>query len=118
MTSRHSSKPAGPDSASAIHATRRAGARRELAQRIVVRRGGDEFEAWTLNVSRGGIRLILEDPLDPDDAVDVHIGAEAGAEAGKRPGRVVWVQKEQDGVVVGIAFLDVTADVPPGAPQP
>lgn len=61
---------------------------------------GEMLHGWALNVSRGGVRVILEE--------DVQLGAEfevtlsTGADpVTSCPGRVVWVQ-EEDGVVCGI----------------
>jgi hypothetical protein len=81
---------------------RRAGTRREVSERITLVHDGGSFEGWALNVSRGGVRAILEDKVELGREFDVEVGAEDSL---KRRGRVVWVQEEPDGVIVGIEFL-------------
>jgi len=97
-----------------VHATRRGsgGARRETADRVVLRRVGEQLNGWALNLSRGGVRLILEDPVELGGAYAVCVG---GDEIG-RQGRVVWVQEEQDGMIVGVEFLDGEGGVPTSEP--
>jgi hypothetical protein len=83
------------------------------------------LEGWALNVSRGGIRVILEDKVEPGDEFEVTLlGGSAGPESGDVPassrvqrGCVVWVQEESDGVVAGIAFKDTPAGGEPSAPD-
>jgi hypothetical protein len=83
------------------------------------------LEGWALNVSRGGIRVILEDKVEPGDELDITFGdtsaAPAEGPAGPvstrtRRGCIVWVQEESDGVVAGIAFKNGGASSVP--PQP
>jgi hypothetical protein len=76
---------------------------------------GREIEGWTLNVSRGGIRVVVEEPLELGGEYEVSVGEE---EHVKRPCRVVWVQDEADGQIVGVQFLDTNAGTvpPPNAP--
>jgi hypothetical protein len=91
--------------------------------------GGDRvsLEGWALNVSRGGVRAIVdgssvegaaageETPLpkllELGRALEITLG-----EAKARPGKIVWVQEEPDGAVMGIAFSDTPSDS--GAPPP
>lgn len=106
-----------------VHATRRAGARHEVSTRVTLRcvaaRPVDTLEGWALNVSRGGIRVILEDKVEPGEEFDITVldslagaAAAAGAPGGSdapvstrvQRGCIVWVQEESDGVVAGIAF--------------
>ena len=101
-------------------------ARREASDRAVLRAGGGEVSGWTLNRSRGGVRLVIEEPVLPGTEYEVHIADEPA-----RRGRVVWVQTEADGQIVGVQFLDAagrplagselegpgsTPDTPPGRP--
>jgi hypothetical protein len=82
---------------------RRGGARREVTERItVIVDGREPMEGWALNVSRGGVRAILEEKLSLGAELDIEVGAEDSL---KRRGRVVWVQEEPDGVIVGIEFV-------------
>jgi hypothetical protein len=123
-----------PDKVAAdgLHATRRGGARRGLSARVTLtgRSGkvlGQVLEGWALNVSRGGVRVILEEKVDLGAEFDVTLSGVV-AEGGPSPdassnwpapasdgrdgtvdvpstGRIVWVQEEPDGVVAGIEFF-------------
>jgi hypothetical protein len=111
--------------AGAVHETRRqSGARHEISKRVAVKRlgakGGDgvpSLEGWALNISRGGLRVILEEKVEPGDDVEVALldsSADGGPSSGSvHVGRVVWVQEEHDGVVAGIAFANATPSSPP-----
>jgi len=81
------------------------GARREASERVLVRSAGFETHGWTLNVSRGGIRAIVEDPLAPGIEYELTVGDEE-TNAPRRAG-VVWLQDEADGQIVGLKYLDV-----------
>jgi len=99
-----------PPSSDTPHNQRRqsGGARVEASDRVVIRNGGLEASGWTLNVSRGGLRAVLEQPLDPGLEYEVEVG-----EAGARRACVVWTKAEADGQIVGLRFLDVEGSVPP-----
>jgi hypothetical protein len=87
-----------------MHATRRGGARHEVSSRVTLKRAsGGVLEGWALNVSRGGVRVILEENVDLGSEFDVILstGEESSA---PQVGRIVWVQEEPDGVVAGIEF--------------
>lgn len=102
---------AGPP---AGHATRRkAGARRNISKRIQLSFKGRRLEAWVLNVSRGGMRLLLETPLEAGDELEasVPLGDELEGEPVPRPVRVVWADRQVDGTFAGLEFLDVRASV-------
>ncbi len=89
-----------------VHATRRGGARHDVTARVTLRckgKTGPVLEGWALNISRGGIRVILEDKVELAAEFEVVLTTEG--EAGSPvQGRVVWVQEEPDGVVAGIEF--------------
>ena len=88
-----------------LHPTRRqGGARRELSERVVFRGEGREVDGWALNASRSGLRAIVEEVIPLGAEFDVEVG-----EAPARPGRVVWLQEEKDGAIVGVSFLDEAA---------
>jgi hypothetical protein len=90
--------------------TRRAGgARREVTERVHLFRGEQELDGWALNVSRGGLRLIVEDKVSLGEELGVVMG-----DGARREGRIVWIQEEPDGSILGMAFLDA----PEGAPPP
>ncbi len=92
-----------PPDGSGLPPTRRqtGGSRREASDRIRVDVSGREIEGWALNVSRGGVRVILDEALQPGTQVRVAIGDQP-----PRDGRVVWVQEEPDGAIVGFEFID------------
>lgn len=110
------SKPVDPDSGK--HNTRRStgGARREASERVLLRRGSEEITGWTLNVSRGGVRVIVEDPLVIDDELEVQVGDVEDCIV--HPGRVVWIKEQADGQIVGVQFTDVEGAVAPSQPPP
>jgi hypothetical protein len=91
------------------HATRRRAARRNVAKRIRLAFRGRALEAWVLNVSRGGLRLLLESPLVAGDQFEAHVptGDDFDGEPAPRPVRVVWADRQADGTIAGVEFLDV-----------
>jgi len=115
VTNRRSLIPSGADPGR-VHATRRGEARHELSARVSLKptsgppvNGAPPLEGWALNVSRGGLRVILEQKVDLGAEFEVTIASPDPASAPKA-GRVVWVQEEPDGVVAGIEFRDVTEE--------
>ncbi len=111
------------------------GARREAIDRVKLvlgaGPGGDHVsvEGWALNVSRGGVRAIadassvegaeevlsLSKLLELGRELEVLLGDDAA-----RPARIVWIQEEPDGAIIGLAFSDVVSDSsvpPPPGPQ-
>ncbi|WP_394832112.1 PilZ domain-containing protein [Pendulispora rubella] len=95
---------------------RRSDVRREVSERIQLRKldpnappdtdpaAGPLLDGWALNVSRGGIRCILEESVELGDEFEITIG-EVGNAPMTRRGRIVWVQEEADGLIVGVEFL-------------
>lgn len=81
------------------------GARFEASERVLVRGTAFETHGWTLNVSRGGIRAIVEDPLIQGSEYQLIVGDEETSLA--RRASVVWLQDETDGQIVGLKYLDV-----------
>jgi hypothetical protein len=75
---------------------------------------GQVLEGWALNVSKGGVRVILEEKVELGTEFEVTLtsvspptrasGADAEASPAHSVGRIVWVQEEPDGVVAGIEF--------------
>jgi hypothetical protein len=109
LSSSTSNKPPSSDTP---HNQRRqtGGARIEASDRVLIRWADEEITGWTLNVSRGGLRAVLEQPLDPAVEYDVVVG-----EAPARRACVAWSKAEADGQIVGLRFLDVDGSVPPEA---
>lgn len=94
--------PLGSDILDSVPQRRNLGGPRvEASERVDLRAEGasESFPAWTLNLSRGGIRLVVEQPIAIGSAFYVTIG-----EAAPRPARVVWVREEADGQIVGMKF--------------
>lgn len=124
VTERSNPPPGGtPGSAglnklpSGVHAMRRGGARREVTERVTLRaEDGRVLDGWALNVSRGGLRAILEEKVLLGQKFEVGVGTD---EVIHRAGRIVWVQEEPDGVIVGIEFTGLSGthkSVPPPPP--
>lgn len=115
--------PGGIKITSGVHAMRRSGTRREVTERVNLKSlddpGAAPLEGWALNVSRGGLRAILEEKVELGQRFEVSVG---GEDAPYRPGRVVWVQEEPDGVIVGLEFTGLSglhaATAPVPAPDP
>ena len=91
----------------------------EASERVTLTSSsGGELTGWALNISRGGLRAILEE--------NVELGAEfaiaIGDDPPKKRGRIVWIQEEPDGAIVGIEFLGVPdaggAPAPPPEGEP
>jgi hypothetical protein len=105
---RNLTPPMGVPTLTGAHAMRRGGARREVSERVILEASsGVREEGWALNVSRGGVRVILEHTVQLGQEFDVTVG-DANSSPLQRRGRVVWVQEEKDGVVVGLEFVGVS----------
>jgi len=74
---------------------------------------GGEISAWTLNVSRGGLRLIVEDPVVVGTAYEVIVG-----EGQPRQATVVWTREEADGQIAGLKFNDMEGGEVPSSTPP
>jgi hypothetical protein len=117
MKNRRHLTPSNGVETDGVHAMRRGGARREVSERVSLQSvaGGPLVEGWALNVSKGGVRVILEDKVDLGKEYDVTVGdLEKGGTAAR--GRIVWVQEEPDGAVVGIEFVGQSGTHPSAAP--
>jgi hypothetical protein len=91
--------------------TRRAGgARQNVSYRVAFLRADAEITGWALNLSRGGLRAVVEDRVQLGEELDIRI-EEIRVE---RRGQVVWTQEEPDGTIVGIAFHERIEDPPSG----
>jgi hypothetical protein len=108
---KHLTPPRGMRAAFGAQELRRE-VRREVSERVAFKSGEGPsalaFDGWTLNVSRGGVRAIIERPVALGDVFDVTVGL-ADASPLVRQGRVVWFQEEADGFIVGVAFLGTHA---------
>lgn len=98
---------------------RRGGARHEVSLRVLLTGVGtsDQLEGWALNVSRGGVRVILEEKVELGIEFDVTVGdPDAGGTSAR--GRIVWVQEEPDGVIAGIEFVGQSGTHKSSPPPP
>ncbi len=77
----------------------------------MVKAAGFETNGWTLNVSRGGIRAIVEEPLTQGIEYLLTVGDEEASST--RRATVVWSQDEADGQIVGLKYLDEDGTMPP-----
>lgn len=112
-----SSSDDGPQG-TGVHNTRRAGgARREASSRVTLRRFGPDgptgegIVGWTLNISRGGVRVVVEEMFEENEELLVTVGD--GDEAQTHHARVAWVRDEADGQIIGVQYLDVEGTIPP-----
>lgn len=116
VTKKTDSTPAeGIKVPSGVHAMRRGGARREVTERVSLKaEDGRALEGWALNVSRGGVRAILEDKVVLGQKFEITLGDSELS----RTGRVVWVQEEPDGVIVGFEFSGLSGTHKSAPPDP
>ncbi len=64
-----------------------------------------EHDGWALNISRGGIRVVIEGRVELGQEYEVRDLDPDIAEGGPFMARVVWVQDEPDGAIVGLEFV-------------
>lgn len=89
---------------------REGGARKNVSYRVIFVRGEVEIPGWALNLSRGGLRAIIEERVELGEELEIHI-PDIQVE---RRGQVVWAQDEPDGAIVGISFQERLEEPPPG----
>ena len=102
-----------PDIVAGLPPTRRVGgSRKEASDRLRFVIGERSVDGWALNKSRGGIRAIVDEVIELGTALQLFI-ADA---AEPRPARIVWIQEEPDGAIVGVEFTDSDGRLsePPG----
>ena len=123
MKNRRSLTPAqGIDSPVGVHAMRRGGARRDVTARVTMNEIDGELvlEGWALNVSRGGVRVILEETVELGKEFDVKVG-DPDKDGTSARGRIVWVQEEPDGIIAGVEFVGESglhpSSMPPAPPE-
>ena len=102
--------PASLSGQNAPARTRRTDARRGVSEKITVKKigeGGKEGEVvstgWAINMSRSGIRAILEERILAGVDYAVTVGEDGTTQLTRRA-RVVWLQEEHDGFVAGLEF--------------
>jgi len=96
-----------------------------VSERVVFRSQAGvqpDREGWALNMSRGGLRAILDDggKVELGEEYEIFVGPAIDEATGKR-GRIVWLQEEPDGFVVGVEYVGLSGThaaaptAPPGA---
>lgn len=65
----------------------------------VLARSGARHDGTAVDLTHGGVGLILACPLAPDEMVVIE-----GLETGPCRGRVRWIRKVQDGYRIGLSF--------------
>ena len=85
------------------------GARREATERVSLKAPGFETTGWTLNISRGGLRAIVEERLAMGIDYEILVGDAPTA----RRATLVWSQEQADGQIVGLKYLDIEGSLPP-----
>lgn len=75
--------------------------------------GSRDVEAWTLNLSRGGVRVVVEDPIYVGAIYEVTVGDQQA-----RTARVVWLREEADGQIAGLKFEDAEGGESPSSSFP
>ncbi|HLK37691.1 MAG TPA: PilZ domain-containing protein [Polyangiaceae bacterium] len=115
----------GSNTPGEVHAMRRGDPRREVASRVTLTSPTSPacpLEGWALNVSRGGVRVILEHRVELGAEYQVALAEDGSDSRGgppvPRPGRIVWVQEEPDGVVAGIEFCDASVTLRAASSRP
>lgn len=101
---------------------RRIDARSEVSERLALRllkdgelQQDEPLDGWTLNLSRGGVRIIVEGRAQIGDEFEVVFSK---TETLPRRGRVVWAQEEPDGTILGIEFVATSGTHRSVAPVP
>lgn len=81
-------------------------ARRPLDARVVVETAAGPLSGWSLNVSRGGVRVLVvhEDPVSIVAAFESRRVIVCIDGYGARPARLAWCEMCEGGALFGIAF--------------
>ncbi|MDX2053008.1 MAG: PilZ domain-containing protein [Polyangiaceae bacterium] len=86
------------------------GSRHEASEHVFLKSSeGAAITGWTLNVSRGGVRVVLEDPVLEGADYDFWMSEQEGP---SRRVRVAWLRHQADGEIAGLQFLDVEGSIP------
>jgi hypothetical protein len=108
---RDDSAPAGM--AAEAHVRRESGARLQVSEPVVFRGQRGDVQGWALNISRGGLRAVVDGEVAVGDHFEVHVGEWTEP----RAARVVWVKPDKGGgCIVGLAFDDAGSAAPPPPP--
>ena len=104
-----------PPSEPPVRAQRRtSGARVEASERVTLRAASDtvspasaqtdpfETQGWTLNVGRGGVRVVVEERLREGGRYELIFSDDTT----RRQVEVAWLQDAADGQIAGLKYLD------------
>jgi PilZ domain len=80
-----------------------------VSESVVFEGDGRRIDGWSLNLSRGGLRAILDEVVAVGEDFEITLGSDDEP----RPGRIVWVREDKGGAIVGVSFLDAEGSVPP-----
>jgi len=111
-TKRQAAGPGGDEAieSESPRARREGGARHTVTESVVLREGARKIEGWALNISRGGLRAVIEESVEVGQEYQLVIGNEGESQTV----RVVWVREERGGCIIGVSFLAMPfASVPP-----
>lgn len=105
--------PAGCDD-DAPHVRRSDGPRKNISERVLFHFADRTLDGWALNMSRGGLRAIVEEPVVMGEEFELTVGDNDE----RRAARIVWVRGDADGAVVGISFVGSPFSSVPPPPSP
>jgi hypothetical protein len=101
-----------PNVSPGLHAMRRGGARQTVSERVTFKSPtGDRRQGWALNEGRGGLRAILDEgtgKVELGEEYEITVGDPDVDPGSAKHGRIVWLQEEPDGFVVGIEYLGLS----------
>jgi diguanylate cyclase (GGDEF)-like protein len=94
--------------------TRRRNSRLVTTRQVAYTRRGDTSRekvlARTVDVSRGGLAIELDTPLEKDDILDIYLDPKLCAEDSLLEGVVTWVRQKEDGTwLIGVEFTNENA---------
>jgi hypothetical protein len=75
----------------------------EASERITLRAPGFETQGWTLNVGRGGVRVVLEDRIERERVYELFFSDDS---TGRRV-RLAWSTDQADGQIAGLQYLEL-----------
>ena len=89
------------------------GPRKNTSERVIFHFSDRTVGGWALNMSRGGLRAIVEEQVSEGEKFELSVGESEE----RRAACIVWVRAAKDGSVVGISFVGSPfRSVPPPGP--
>ena len=93
---------------SAAESYRRKSPRRPLSAKMSLWTREVSHVGWTLNVSDGGVRVLVEDAV-VDAGAEMTVEVREDGCSWQRRARVVWVKRELGGCFAGLQFVKATS---------